>query len=123
MMVNVGKTKVMIFNGSKSVLTNFHFFFWGEEVEITTTYLQEGLGPLLSSGKIVSKSASRTYCPRWISWTLSFDPQVLYDSLGGATLLESDWAKTKIIIAARGQYPMSLSMQSLWPILSNLKLF
>jgi hypothetical protein len=34
---NLGKTKVMIFNGSKNVLSEFHFYFRGEETEITTT--------------------------------------------------------------------------------------
>jgi hypothetical protein len=37
-MVNLGKTEVMIFNGSKKVLSDHHFFFKGEEIEITYTY-------------------------------------------------------------------------------------
>jgi hypothetical protein len=35
--VNLGKTKVMIFNGSNKTL-DLHFFFRGEEIEITNTY-------------------------------------------------------------------------------------
>lgn len=35
--VNLGKTKVMIFNGVKKTL-DLHFLFRGEEVEITSTY-------------------------------------------------------------------------------------
>jgi hypothetical protein len=41
-MVNLGKTKVMIFNCLKKSLSGFHFYFRGVEVEITTstyTYL------------------------------------------------------------------------------------
>lgn len=40
-MINLGKTNVMIFNYLEKTLSDFHFYFWGEEVEITTacTYL------------------------------------------------------------------------------------
>jgi hypothetical protein len=38
LMVNLAKTKGMIFNGSKKVLLDHHFFFKGEEIEITNTY-------------------------------------------------------------------------------------
>jgi hypothetical protein len=35
--INLGKTKVMIFNGVKKT-SNLHFLFRGEEIEITNTY-------------------------------------------------------------------------------------
>jgi hypothetical protein len=35
--VNLGKTKVMIFNGFKKT-SELHFIFRGEEIEITSTY-------------------------------------------------------------------------------------
>jgi hypothetical protein len=37
LMVNLGKTKVMIFNGLKKT-SNLHFFFIGKEIKITSTY-------------------------------------------------------------------------------------
>ena len=37
LMVNLGKTKVMIFNGLKKT-SNLHFFFIGKEIKITNTY-------------------------------------------------------------------------------------
>ena len=40
--VNLGKTKVMIFNGVKKT-SNFRFLFKGEEVEITSTYTYLGV--------------------------------------------------------------------------------
>ena len=40
--VNLGKTKVMIFNGMKKT-SNFRFLFKGEEVEITSTYTYLGV--------------------------------------------------------------------------------
>jgi hypothetical protein len=51
LMVNLGKTKVMIFNGSKKILFDHHFFFKGEEIEITNTYTYLGVlftGPRFS---------------------------------------------------------------------------
>jgi hypothetical protein len=42
LMVNLGKTKVMIFNGLKKT-SNFHFLFRGEEIEITSTYTYLGV--------------------------------------------------------------------------------
>jgi hypothetical protein len=35
--INLGKTKVMIFNGSKKSM-DLHFFFQGEEIKITSAY-------------------------------------------------------------------------------------
>jgi hypothetical protein len=35
--INLGKSKVMIFNGSKKSI-DFHFFFKGKEIEIIDTY-------------------------------------------------------------------------------------
>jgi hypothetical protein len=40
--VNLGKTKVMIFNGSKKSI-DLHFFFKGKEIEITCTYTYLGV--------------------------------------------------------------------------------
>jgi hypothetical protein len=34
----MGKAKVMIFNGTKKTFSKLHFFFTGEEIEITITY-------------------------------------------------------------------------------------
>jgi hypothetical protein len=31
------------------------------------------MGPLLSLRNTISRTTSKTYCTRWISWTLSFD--------------------------------------------------
>jgi hypothetical protein len=48
--VNLGKTKVMIFNGLKKT-SDLHFFFRGEEIEITNTYTYLGVqfsGPRFS---------------------------------------------------------------------------
>jgi hypothetical protein len=42
LMVNLSKTKVMIFNGSKKVLLDHHFLFRGEEIQITNTYTYLG---------------------------------------------------------------------------------
>ena len=36
--VNLGKSKVMIFNRSKKLLKDVHFFFRGEEIKVTSTY-------------------------------------------------------------------------------------
>lgn len=41
--VNLGKTKVMIFNGTKKTLSDVHFFSRGEEIEITSTYTYLGV--------------------------------------------------------------------------------
>jgi hypothetical protein len=40
--VNLGKTKVLIFNGSKKSV-DLHFFFKGEEIKITNTYTYLGV--------------------------------------------------------------------------------
>jgi hypothetical protein len=42
MTINLGKTKVMIFNGSKKFV-DLHFFFRGEEIEITSAYMCLGV--------------------------------------------------------------------------------
>jgi hypothetical protein len=50
LIVNLGKTKIMIFNGWK-MTANLHFFFQGEEIEITSTYTCLGVrfsGPRFS---------------------------------------------------------------------------
>jgi hypothetical protein len=38
LMVNLGNSKVMIFNCSKQSISDFHFYFWGEEVKVTSAY-------------------------------------------------------------------------------------
>jgi len=48
--INLGKTKVMIFNRLNKI-TYLHFFFRGEEIEITDTYTYLGVqfsGPRFS---------------------------------------------------------------------------
>lgn len=40
--INLGKTKVMIFYGLKTVLSDHHLTFKGEEIEIATTYTYMG---------------------------------------------------------------------------------
>ena len=50
MIVNLSKTKVMIFNGVKKT-SDFHFIFEGEEIEIINAYTYLGVqffGPRLS---------------------------------------------------------------------------
>jgi hypothetical protein len=42
-MINLGKTKVIIFNFSKKSLSDSHFYFKGEEVEITIAYTYLGV--------------------------------------------------------------------------------
>lgn len=41
--VNLGKTKVGIFNKSKYILSKHHFYFRGVEIDITTTYTYLGV--------------------------------------------------------------------------------
>lgn len=41
-MVNLGKIKVMIFNDSKNVLLDYHFYFQGEKIETNTVYTYLG---------------------------------------------------------------------------------
>jgi len=43
LMVNLGKTKVLIFNASKSSLTDLHFHYKEADIEITTTYTYLGV--------------------------------------------------------------------------------
>jgi hypothetical protein len=40
--INLGKTKVIIFNGSKKSV-DLHFFFRGEEIDITNAYTYLGV--------------------------------------------------------------------------------
>jgi hypothetical protein len=63
-MVNLGKTKVMIFNGSKKVLLDYHFFFRGEEIEITNTYTYLGVqfsGPRFSLRHALQPRVNKGY--------------------------------------------------------------
>jgi hypothetical protein len=62
--VNLGKTKVMIFNGSKKTLFDHHFFFRGEEIGITNTYTYLGvlfIGPRFSLWHALQPRVSKGY--------------------------------------------------------------
>jgi hypothetical protein len=93
--VTMGKTKVLIFNASKSSLTDLHFHYKGVEIEITTTYTYLGVqftGPCFSSdmpfclgsvkGTVPWPSSRdnaswvnfRTSCPNSTSWRQLSDP-------------------------------------------------
>jgi hypothetical protein len=114
--VNLGKTKVMIFNGLKKSL-DLHFFFRGEEIEITNTYTYLGVqfsGPRFSLRPTLQPRINKGYgslallerqCFRHhfqdISSKMSLmdsliRPTVLYGSeIWGPSLLESDWASVE----------------------------
>jgi hypothetical protein len=65
-MVNLGKTKVMIFNGLKKVLLNYHFLFRGEEIEITNTYTYLGCnfrGPVSIYDMLFNHESTRVADP------------------------------------------------------------
>jgi len=85
----------MIFNESNKILLDHHFFFKGEEIEITITHtylgvlltgislvcdmhfspkLARAMGPWPFLTGSVSRAISRTYTSRCHSWTLLFDP-------------------------------------------------
>jgi hypothetical protein len=114
--INLGKTKVMIFNELKKTM-DLHFFFRWEEIEITNTYtylgvqfsrprfiLQSALQPWINKG-YGSLSLLERQCFRHhfqdISSKMSLmdsliQPIVLYGSkIWGPSLLESDWASTE----------------------------
>jgi hypothetical protein len=95
-MVNVGKTKVLIFNASKFSLMDLHFHYKGTKIEITTTYAYLGVqftGPVLAcdmplcprsvKGMIPWSSlrdnaswvSFRTSHPNSTSWRQLLDPQ------------------------------------------------
>jgi hypothetical protein len=114
--VNLGKTKVMIFNGSKKSI-DLHFFFRGKEIEITNTYTYLGVqfsGPRFSLRPTLQPQITKGYrslallerqCFRHhfqdISSKMSLmdsliRPTVLYGSeIWGPSLLESDWASVE----------------------------
>jgi hypothetical protein len=113
-MVNLGKTKVMIFNGSKKILFDHHFFFRGEEIEITNMYTYLGVlftGPHFSlwhalQHQVIKGYGSLALLERQcfgnhfqdISSKMSLmdtlvRPTVLYGSkVWGPGLLEFDWS-------------------------------
>jgi hypothetical protein len=65
LMVNLGKTKIMIFNASKIFLYDLYFYFQRGEIEITTTYTYLGIqliGPCFKMCK-----ALHTMFPRSVS--------------------------------------------------------
>jgi hypothetical protein len=113
--VNLGKTKVLIFNASKSSLTDLHFYYRGAEIEITTTYtylgvqftgprfgMRQALQPRLSKGygslALIERQcflgqfqdiSSKLYLMEAI-----IRPTVLYGSeIWGSSLLQTDWAR------------------------------
>ena len=114
--VNLGKTKVMIFNGVKKT-SNFRFLFKGEKVEITNTYTYLGVqftGPRFSLRPSLQPRINKGYgslallerqCFRHhfedISSKMRFvdaliRPTVLYGSeVWGPSLLETDWASAE----------------------------
>jgi hypothetical protein len=117
LMVNLGKTKVMIFNGSKKILFDHHFFFRGEEIEITNTYTYLGVlftGPHFSLRHALQPRVSKGYgslalLERQCFWNHFQDisskmslmdtlvqPTILYGSeVWGPGLLEFDWSSTE----------------------------
>jgi hypothetical protein len=75
LMVDLGKTKVMIFNGLKKTM-NLHFFFKGEEIEITNTYIYLGvqfLGPTSVCDQPSSLGSTRDIDPYPFSRDNDFD--------------------------------------------------
>jgi hypothetical protein len=63
-MVNLGKTKVMIFSVSKRLLANLHFYFFGEEIEINTTYTYprvQFMGPRLGIRQALQPRLNKGY--------------------------------------------------------------
>jgi hypothetical protein len=112
LMINLGKTKVMIFNESKKSI-DLHFFFRGKEIEITNTYTYLGVqfyGPAsvrdrpssLESPRdtnlypfsrdSVSVTTFRTSHPRCPSWTPLSDPRLSMAKRFGGLRFWSDWA-------------------------------
>ena len=114
--MNLGKTKVMIFNGTKKTF-DFHFLFKGEEVEITSTYTYLGVqlsGPRFSlrpalQPRIIKGYGSlallerQCFLHQFQDMSSKMDllntlvcPTVLYGSeIWGPSLLESDWASAE----------------------------
>jgi hypothetical protein len=113
--VNLGKTKVLIFNASKSSLTDLHFHYKGAEIEITTTYTYLGvqfMGPCFSMRHALLPRISKGYSSLALIERQCFlgqfqdissklylmeaiiRPTVLYGSeIWGPSLLQTDWAK------------------------------
>jgi hypothetical protein len=66
LMFNLKKTKVVIFNGSKPTLSEYHFYFWGVEIKITTAYTYLGvqfLGPRFGLRKSLQPQSTRAMDP------------------------------------------------------------
>jgi hypothetical protein len=68
LIVNLSKTKVMIFNALKHVLSKYHHQFQGEEIEITTAYTYirvqfSGVAVLIHTCKR-ELSPAHLVCPR-----------------------------------------------------------
>jgi hypothetical protein len=114
--INLGKTKVMIFNESKKSV-DLHFLFRGEEIEITSAYTYLGVrfsGPRFNFQPALQPRITKGYgplsllerqCFRYhfqdISSKMSLmdsfiRPIFLYGSkICGPSLLESDWASVE----------------------------
>ena len=117
LMVNLGKTKVMVFNTSKKFLCDLHFYIRGEEIEITSSYtylgvlftgprssLRPALQPRINKGygslALLERQCFRNHFQD-ISAKMSMmdnvvQPTVLYGSeVWGPSLLESDWSSAE----------------------------
>jgi hypothetical protein len=114
--INLGKTKVMIFNGVKKT-SDLHFFFKREEIEITSTYtylgvqfssprfsLRPALQPRINKGygslALLKRQCFRHHFQDISSKMSLMDtlicPTILYGSkIWGPSLLESDWASAE----------------------------
>lgn len=126
--VNLGITKVMTFNGLKKVLLDHHFFFRGEEIEITTIYtylgvqftrpcfsMRHALQHLVNKGygslALLERQCFRNHFQDILSKMSLMDtlvwPTVLYGSqVWGPLFLESDWAlveRMKILLLRHRQ--------------------
>jgi hypothetical protein len=113
--VNLGKTKVMIFNASKHPLTDLHFYFRGEEIEINTTYTYLGVqftGPRFGMRQALQPRLNKGYGSLALIERQCFQgqfqdissklylmeaiirPTVLYGSeIWGPSLIQTDWAR------------------------------
>jgi hypothetical protein len=114
--LNLGKTKVMIFKGLKKT-SDLHFFFRGEEIEITNTYTylgvqfsgprfslltdpptsdQQGLRILIPSRETMLRHHFQDISSKMSLMDSLIRPIVLYGSeIWGPSLLEFDWASTE----------------------------
>lgn len=63
-MINLGKIEVTIFNGMKCILSKYHFYLQGVEIEITTAYTYLGVqfsGPRFGLRKALQTRINKGY--------------------------------------------------------------